>query len=342
VRRKLAVAVLVAATALAAVAAALGFGGKGDPAPVRPSGPAATAQITRQTLTDAASVSADIGYGDATPVTSRAAGTLTWLPPVGAVLDRGAVLFKADELPTVLLLGQLPMYRPLTVGVAGADVRQFETNLRALGYTGFTVDNQFSQDTANAVKRWQQRLGVDQTGTVDMARCSYAPEPVRVSEHLVRVGASATGDLIKVTGTTKLVTASVPADAGHWVVVGRQVRVTLIGGQYTPGVIVSAVRQQQDSGTGGAGTPASIKVTVTVAAQDKLASDQVELRYVVEERENVLTVPVAALLALPQGGYGLELADGRTVAVKVGMFADGQVEISGAGLSEGMKVGMPR
>ena len=52
------------------------------------------------------------------------------------------------------------------------------------------------------------------------------------------------------------------------------------------------------------------------------------------ERENVLTVPVAALLALAEGGYGVEVVDGdasRLVAVETGLFADGRVEVTGDG-----------
>jgi hypothetical protein len=58
----------------------------------------------------------------------------------------------------------------------------------------------------------------------------------------------------------------------------------------------------------------------------------------------VLTVPVAALLALAEGGYGIEVVEGTTtriVAVETAMFADGRVEVTGRGLSEGMKVGVP-
>jgi multidrug efflux pump subunit AcrA (membrane-fusion protein) len=64
-------------------------------------------------------------------------------------------------------------------------------------------------------------------------------------------------------------------------------------------------------------------------------------------RENVLTVPVAALLALAEGGYGVEVVQGSTstyVPVTTGLFADGRVEISGGGtaIAEGTRVGMPK
>jgi len=58
----------------------------------------------------------------------------------------------------------------------------------------------------------------------------------------------------------------------------------------------------------------------------------------------VLTVPVAALLALSEGGYGVQVVSGGTshiVAVQVGMFAGGRVEISGAGIDVGTLVGVP-
>jgi ABC-type glutathione transport system ATPase component len=49
----------------------------------------------------------------------------------------------------------------------------------------------------------------------------------------------------------------------------------------------------------------------------------------------VLAVPVVALLALPKGGFGVEVVDGartRIVPVRTGMFAAGQVEVSGRAL----------
>jgi hypothetical protein len=59
-----------------------------------------------------------------------------------------------------------------------------------------------------------------------------------------------------------------------------------------------------------------------------------------------LVVPVTALLALAEGGYAVEVAEGhvhRLVAVTLGLFdnADGLVQVSGAGLSAGERVVVP-
>ena len=59
----------------------------------------------------------------------------------------------------------------------------------------------------------------------------------------------------------------------------------------------------------------------------------------------MLTVPVNALLALAEGGYGVRVVDGtpagRIVAVSAGLFARGQVEVTGDGLDVGTEVEVP-
>jgi multidrug efflux pump subunit AcrA (membrane-fusion protein) len=90
-------------------------------------------------------------------------------------------------------------------------------------------------------------------------------------------------------------------------------------------------------------------INVVVSLSDPTAADGVEAAFVTvvftaEERKHVLTVPIAALVALAEGGYGVEVVEGTTthyVRVQTGLFANGRVEISGDGLREGMTVGMP-
>jgi multidrug efflux pump subunit AcrA (membrane-fusion protein) len=88
-------------------------------------------------------------------------------------------------------------------------------------------------------------------------------------------------------------------------------------------------------------------VTIAIADQTALIDLQiasVDVELVSASRENVLSVPVAALLARPEGGFAVEIvsgADSTVSPVKTGLFAAGRVEISGDGLIEGMRVGVP-
>jgi hypothetical protein len=89
-------------------------------------------------------------------------------------------------------------------------------------------------------------------------------------------------------------------------------------------------------------------VTVTIADQRALGAldaAPVDVDFISNKRADVLAVPVSALLALPKGGFGVQVVDAegtRIVPVKTGMFAAGQVEISGQGVTEGAPVGVPK
>lgn len=318
-----------------------------------PALPAATAPITRQNLVRTTTLEGNLDYGPAVPLVSRAAGVVTWLPEAGSVIERGGVLFRADEQPVVLLIGPLPMYRTLGEGSEGADVQQLERNLRELGYGGFTVDKRFTAATGAAVRRWQRALGREETGTVDMTWVSYADGPLRIAERIARLGAEATGEVLKYTGVVRMVTVAVPTTGGAWATVGTPVTVTLPDGREVAGKVSAVGTEATAPGgatavnAGGTAAEATIQVSISIADQRDLGTLQrapVQVRHVAQRRENVLTVPVTALLALIEGGYGLELVEGdrtRLVRVRTGLAADGRIEVSGAELAEGMLVGVP-
>jgi peptidoglycan hydrolase-like protein with peptidoglycan-binding domain len=355
-RRGIAVAAGVVIAAAVVTAATLGLGGTGsDGATPRRTGPAATATITRQTLVESVTLLGEIGYGAAEPLASTAPGVVTWLPEIGRVVRRGEALLRADEQPVVLLYGTVPMYRALDAGTKGADVRQLEQNLDDLGYSGFTVDDSFSAATTVAVQRWQRDLGLTGTGAVEAHRVVFVRGPVRVAQHLARLGASATGDVVAVTGEVRVVTVSAGPGESTWATAGTEVTVGLPGDQTTPGKVASVALGGGDQSSGSSGSDAAESVEITVSIPDQRRLDRLEktvrldsaparVTYVVSRHTDVLTVPVTALLALAEGGYGLEVVtpDGpRVVAVEVGLFADGRVEVTGAGLADGLVVGVP-
>ena len=341
-RRTLLVLAAAVVTLGAAGAAAVELGDR-DETPPATAGPATTTTVRRQTLAESVTVDGDLGFGDPVPMKSAAGGTVTWLPKAGGTIVRGGTVLRADNRRLVLLYGVLPVYRPLSPGVDGPDVLQFERNLRALGYDGFTVDDEYSSATADAVRRWQKELGLPRTGTVDTSWALVATGTIRVAELKVRVGDPATGEILTYTGAGSVVMVDAKADDAGWASPGAKVSVTLPDGKKAAGTVdqVGAKATAKD------GEDPTIPVTITLAkpgAAGALRESPVKVTYTGEQRRNVLTVPVAALLALAEGGYGLQVVEGgasRYLPVQVGMFAAGRAEVSGPGLTDGMTVGMP-
>jgi peptidoglycan hydrolase-like protein with peptidoglycan-binding domain len=308
--------------------------------------PLDTADLTRETLIDRENHDGSLGHGDAVTIASRAAGTVTWLPPAGNTIGRGRALYRLDNEPIIVLYGKLPAYRELRPGVEGADVTQFERNLRALGYRGFTVDDAYTSATASAVRDWQDDLGVTETGRVGTGRIAYAASSVRIEALKLPNGSVVQPgtELLTVTGTSLVATVELDMDSQRLAIRGAKVAVTLPDGTTVPGKIAEVGTTVQE-GQGDQADTTLIKVTVSfTAAPAGLDDAAVTVAFTAAQRKDVLTVPVAALLARAEGGYGVQVVDGantRIVAVETGLFADGKVEIEGAGLAAGMKVGMP-
>lgn len=330
--------------------AAFGFGGS-DPAPPPASGlPSGTAKVTSTTLTSTEKVSGTLGYGTANPLLRSGPGTVTWLPAAGDVVSRGKTVYSVDDLPVPAVYGTVPPYRTLKSGVDGNDVKQLEENLQALGYKGFTVDNEFTSATATAVRKWQKDLGRDDTGAVQTSDIVVVPGEVRVAELKTQAGGPANGQILTWTGTTRTVTVNLDVSKQHLVSQGIAATVTLPDGRTVPGNVTSVgnVATAKPAQSGSTTTTSTIEVVVALADQataGKLDAAPVDVTLVADKREGVLAVPVGALVALAEGGYGVQVIDGtntRYVAVETGMFASGKVEIRGTGIAAGTVVGVPK
>jgi peptidoglycan hydrolase-like protein with peptidoglycan-binding domain len=346
--------------ALGAVLIALGAGAwlwassaspEGAPAAA---GPVATATVERGTISATESWDGTLEYGRPLTVKCSAAGTITRLVDQGATVERGDELYRVNERPVILLYGAVPMYRDLAPGDAGVDVRQLETNLAKLGYEGFTVDGAYTASTAAAVRAWQGDTGAERSGTVARRDVVFLPAGGRVDALNVTVGdvVRPGAPLVDITGNDQVVNFEADLDDRERFDIGAKVMVALPGGEEIAGTI-SAMRVAtvasggSGEGLGGGATDSEAIVQVEVAlarAPDELVGTPVEVIVAVDERADVLLVPVSALLALAEGGYGLEVArkDGTTKVVRVdtGLFADGMVEVRGAGIAEGTVVGV--
>ena len=320
-----------------------------------------TAAVTRRTLESTEELDGTLAYQGGRGVHSGKVGTVTWVAAEGRVVTRGEKLYEVDGEGVTLMYGRRPAWRAMGRGTEGADVLQLERNLKALGYADgdMKVDGEFDAETEEAVEAWQKDAGLEQDGVVDLGEVVFLPDAVRIQSLTATLGSALQpgSEVLQVTSRTKVVTVEVDADRADLLKVGDTVGIRLPNGRETRGKVsaVSSVAQGgsdgQEAGMGGGGQGAedpTLEVTITLddpRAARGLDGGPVDVSVARNSRENVLTVPVNALLALLGGGYAIEVVDGsgatRLVEVEVGLFADGYVEISGAGVREGDRVVVP-
>lgn len=310
-----------------------------------------TATVARRDLVDAQRVSGTLEYADSFPVLSTADGTLTELPDEGARVGRGEAVYRVDDVPVVLLLGELPMWRDLYEGVAdGKDVRQLERNLAALGYDPGTVDQEYTGYTEAALLDLQEDRGLAETGIASPSAFVVVPEQLRVGAHTASEGQlltmAAPTELFTASSLDQVVTVDLDPDDESMARVGARATVTLPDGTEVRATIESVGEVETETASDGSET-STIPVRLTLDARksdlEGMSAATVSVDLTRETRKDVLAVPVTALVALAEGGYAVErVAEGETLltAVEPGLYADGYVEIAD-GLAAGETVVVP-
>jgi Putative peptidoglycan binding domain len=314
-------------------------GGTGDggssPGAATPAGGGGTDQPSGGDGADGAS--GDGGSGEAS------SAILTSVLDVGATVDRGTVLYTADDEPVVALIGEVPAWRTLEQGVDdGVDVRQLEENLAALGYGDLDVDESFTADTAAAVEAWETDLGrTAPDGVVTLGEVVFLSERGDVLGHEASVGDTleAGSPVMTIGSEQRVVVADVDAtEAGGWTP-GSTVELEWADGTTSQGTVVGTGREVSDG---------EVELTVAIGADDTGAGQrrsgaEATVSLVDARRDGVVAVPVSAIVD-DGGSPAVRVAqpDGpdNIVPVQIGLVADGWIEIT-AGLDGGEEVRLP-
>ena len=366
----LGVAVVVVAVAAGAVIAVTDpfdrFGDRDQGRQQTPSG-TSLATVREGPLSSQVNQSGTLSYAakaDGSPysVVNQTTGIYTWLPSAGQVVSCGQVLYRVEDIPVVLLCGSTPAWRNLSEGDSGVDVRQLNSNLVRLGYADRSELDSSSDDfgwqTKAALERLQDKLGVDQTGTLDLGQAVFLPGPLRISRAMAQPGGRAApgAQVAQATSTERQVRVDLSASQQSQVKVGNRAQVTLPDNRTTPGKVERLGTVASSSDSNGSGAPAgsgsssaTIPVYITLQRpEDAGTLDQapVQVRISAAGVRRALIVPVTALLGQGAGGFGVERVDGQgrheVVPVTLGLFddADGLVQVSG-NLHAGERVVVP-
>ncbi|GLZ40124.1 peptidoglycan-binding protein [Actinokineospora sp. NBRC 105648] len=319
-----------------------------------------TAAVVRTDLAQSTRAEGRLGFDGSVPVPAApGSGTATWLPTPGAVVRLGERVYAVDNRPVPLLHGDTPLWRELAEGVAdGPDVRLLRANLRALGVApNLNVDSDhFSSAVGDAVARWQERLGVEETRKIRPGDVVVAPSDLRVVEVRATLGGALPAVVATASSTARVVAVDLAVAQQGLAVVGAAVRVLLPTGAATPGRVASigtvATSAPRAPAAGDDQVAATLPVRITLddpAAAGTLDGAPVSVEFTSDTHRDVLAVPLVALLAMPNGDYAVDVvetrADGswtsRRVVVRLGFFATGQVEVEAPGLTAGTKVQVP-
>jgi putative peptidoglycan binding protein len=190
-------------------------------------------------------------------------------------------------------------------------------------------------------------------------------------------GGGGGGTVLTATGITPVVTVDLPVTQEYLVKTGEAVSVVLPNGSSTVGGRVKSMgsvatcpggggtgtggstgstgggggqspcSQTGSNGGGGSNSAPTVAVTITLDHSPRgAAEDQapVNVNITSQRAVNVLAVPVNALLALQDGGFGVQVVTGRSshlVGVTTGLYSNTMVQVSGSGLTAGMRVEVP-
>ncbi|WP_100449173.1 peptidoglycan-binding protein [Glycomyces xiaoerkulensis] len=340
-----------AVAAAAAVAGAFTFLGTGGSEATADDSPASTADIERRDMARTEDFDGTLSYGTVYELAGLLQGTVTDMAEAGTVLEPGTAAYFVNNEPVVVMQGELPMWRDLVPGTEGPDVQQLERFLSENGYENrFTADDSYTWATAAAVEDWQADIGMAETGTVPLGSVVFLPHTMRVAERIASVGDPSNGPILGYTRNQRSVTLELEVSDQDLAEEEMAVTVTLPDGTEVDGEVTDVSTTVSGGGSdevaSGEEEPTTIEVTVTVddGPLGDLESAPVTVELTRDVHEDVLAVPVEALLALREGGYGLEIADGgetTIVPVDTGFFERGLVEVEGDGLDEGMSVVVP-
>ncbi|MFB9746694.1 efflux RND transporter periplasmic adaptor subunit [Leifsonia shinshuensis] len=337
----------VALGVVAAIAAAAPLAERpADPAP-RPK--AASVTIERGTLEGSHTVPGVLDYAGPRNVAAGLNGIVTAVREPGDRVAAGDELLRIDDTRVSLMHGARPAWRDFEPGMtAGSDVRQLQESLGALGHFAGEPDGDYGARTVAAVRAWQSATGQQKTGRIELGRVVFLPADARIASVETSVGerVGAASPALVVTGRDRLVTADLKLGDQRLGVPGAAVTIALPAGGRTTGVLYRVGQPTERQNNGRTSTVVPIEIQLDRAEDaDGVDRANVTLRIPTERREDVLSVPVEALLALSGDEFGVEVLakDGTTsrLPVTTGLFAGGRVEISGDGVREGLRVVVP-
>lgn len=308
-----------------------------DDVPVR-----VVAEVERRTLEETVVTRGTMGFPETGSVGIGASGRVTGVSvSSGDTLGSDQMVITLNGRPVVTMADVAPFWRDLSTGSQGDDVAALQTFLATQGYLASEPDGRFGPSTEAAVEDWQEQHGMsDPDGELRLGDTVVGNWPARVGQ--VRVDA---GDFLNqgevvatLTSDTAAVSLELLPSERLRVMEGSDVRIEVAAtGQRASGVVSQVSLAPLDT-EGSLLYPATAEATEDLEIPD---GTQVRLTIVIERAEDVVAVPVAAVVSGSNGEPVVRVIgandDIETTPVELGLSEGAWVEVT-SGLSGGESV----
>ncbi|MDR0433051.1 MAG: hypothetical protein LBH48_07070, partial [Bifidobacteriaceae bacterium] len=288
----------------------------------------ATATAEVSDLVSSVTASCPVGYGETASLVASGSGVVTELPDVEDVISAGETLYRLDDKPVILLPGRLPAWRDMTPGMDdGRDITQLKRALAKLGFADsdeLGTSREWTWSLSRAVSELRDAAGYDKGYSLPRSWFQFGPSRLRVDALLATKGQQVEpgAELLSTTGTTPQVTCQIATSQRAYATEGGAADLTFSDGTEASGAIVEVSAKSASGPEESDYLAVIIEVTGDALTHQQTGTEaRVQLTDTVAL--GVLAVPVTALVALTDGGYGvMKAGDSPTYTrVQTGRFS---------------------
>lgn len=307
---------------------------------------AVTAQVTEQTVGRQLTLNVTVEQ-EKKPIAANAlTGVVTQVRANGDDVRAGDVLYRVADVPVRAVAGTQPFYRALSAGAKGEDVRQLQGALVSLKLLG-SANGTFGDSTTQAVKRWQKKLGVPETGTValgELIAVAQLPSRLLLDSDVIAPGVVLAGGEKAVLGAVGEPSFVLPLSEQQTRVVPESATITVPYQGRTWGAVVASTESGENGEvkyrlTAPDGGPVCGGDCAVVATGQKVS---ILSKVAIVAPATGPAVPVGAITTRPDGSAFVTVVDaagGRTErAVTVVGSQDGVAVVEGVTPGETVQV----
>lgn len=301
-----------------------------------------TASVETGTITKSTLLSGVVTLGNiveiAPELPPNLAPVVTRVPTgIGSVVGPGTVLLEVADRPVILLPGDVPLLRDLTVGASGTDVLRLQDALRATGREVRDKAGYFGQSTSKALADLYTATGhrapKDEAGQMTARRSELVFAPNGASGRVVDVsatlGRAVENPVITLTTAPAIVSAELAPYELSGLSVGDRVSISgegTVGGEGSIASIGAVVKGEDG------GLHAPLTVVPDVPLLPESIGEQLQITvHADDEQEEGLLVPLSAIHSDADGETAvIVIRDGtrERVSVTVLETGDGRARVS--------------